>query len=296
VLAVLLIAAGLLLARRTPAPKLIDTNIPVISAPIIYRETAPIPTGMPDARGIAVAQGRLYVAGETALKEYDLHGARIRTIPLAYPIGPARCVSVSPSGVIYLGGKGGVSRIAGRGKSMLATPWPHDPKVTITSLAAGEKIIWAADAAGRRVVGYTPAGKPVVTLTGFTIPSGHFDVAGNDQGVAVSDPGGNGRVKRFRRDGTEARGWGSAGMADGYFSGCCNPAHLARLPGGGVVTSEKGLPRVQIFDADGALQGLLADPATFTGNPDGMDLATDPAGRIYVLDIARQQVRVFARK
>jgi hypothetical protein len=308
VLAVVLITAGVLLARRQQAPRLVRIKTPDVMAPILYREAGPVATGMTEPRGIAVTHGQLYVVGDTVekaytrdgtmprdteIKEFTRDGTVVRTIPLSRP---ARCIGVSPDGTLYVGGQGGIDVITNRGHAMRRTHWRGRTGAVMTSLAAGPTIIWAADASNRIVIGYTVTGKAAITLKDFVVPSGQLDVAGDDQGVAVSNPGGLSRVQRFTRDGTLTRQWGSTGPHDGAFSGCCNPAHLARLPDGGVVTSEKGYPRVQVFDADGALQGLVADPKTFAGNTQGMDVATDDAGRIYLLDGVKRQVRVFIKR
>jgi len=80
------------------------------------------------------------------------------------------------------------------------------------------------------------------------------------------------------------------------FCGCCNPSHIALFPDGRFVTSEKGLPRVKVYDAKGVFVGLVAGPDMFAEDAVGLDLAVDSRGRILVLDPARRMVRVFAAK
>jgi len=77
------------------------------------------------------------------------------------------------------------------------------------------------------------------------------------------------------------------------FAGCCNPSHFALLPGGGFVTSEKGLPRVKEYSPDGTLRTVVAGSEGFAPGSVGLDLATDPGGRVYVLDPVARAVRVF---
>lgn len=61
------------------------------------------------------------------------------------------------------------------------------------------------------------------------------------------------------------------------------------------MTSEKGLCRVKIHAASGALVEVVAAPERFDDDTVNLDLAVDPAGRVLVLDPKRRQVRVFVR-
>jgi hypothetical protein len=77
------------------------------------------------------------------------------------------------------------------------------------------------------------------------------------------------------------------------FCGCCNPTHFAFLPDGSFVTSEKGIPRVKVYDRLGRLAAVVAGPDRFREGVQGLDLAVDQTERILVLDPARRAVRVF---
>ena len=100
--------------------------------------------------------------------------------------------------------------------------------------------------------------------------------------------------------------WGQAGAAIEAFFGCCNPAHLALLPDGRFVTSEKGIPRVKIYSDQGDLDCVVAGPQelgvaeTALGDPRSgadervFDIATDTQGRVVVLDSKTRRVRIFA--
>jgi hypothetical protein len=62
------------------------------------------------------------------------------------------------------------------------------------------------------------------------------------------------------------------------------------------VTSEKGLPRVKVYGADGKFAGVVAGFETFSPEVVGLDLAVDSKGRVYVLDPASKTVRVYVQK
>ena len=77
------------------------------------------------------------------------------------------------------------------------------------------------------------------------------------------------------------------------FCGCCNPTHFALLPDGGFVTSEKGIPRVKVYDGGGKLLSVVAGADDFNGGTTGLAVAVAPDNRILVLDPVRGQIRAF---
>jgi hypothetical protein len=80
------------------------------------------------------------------------------------------------------------------------------------------------------------------------------------------------------------------------FCGCCNPSHLALTPDGKFITSEKGLPRVKVYDRAGRFECVVAGPDRFARDTVGLDVAVDSTGRILVLDPAAGAVRVFEKR
>jgi glucose/arabinose dehydrogenase len=99
--------------------------------------------------------------------------------------------------------------------------------------------------------------------------------------------------------------WGSAGSQLADFFGCCNPAHLAMLPDGRFVTSEKGIPRVKIYSSQGKFESVVAGPEQLTvhslqvvdpredADKRVFDIAADSQGRVLVLDPQNRSVRVY---
>lgn len=269
---------------------------------IAYTEAAPIATGFQAARGIAVdAADRIYVAGDQAVRIFDKHGARASEIPLD---GQPRCLAVAADGTVYVGLKDHVEILSSDGKPQAA--WDSlGPKATITSIAVGESGVFVADAGNRVVLRYDAAGKVVREIgrkdaargiPGFLVPSPHFDLALAPDGLLrVVNPGHH-CIEAYTVDGDLELSWGRASLAIDGFSGCCNPTDIAALPDGAVVTSEKGLPRVKIHDAQGQLVCVVAGAEAFPEDDKGLDLAVDSAGRILVLDPAAASVRVFVRK
>ena len=80
------------------------------------------------------------------------------------------------------------------------------------------------------------------------------------------------------------------------FCGCCNPSHITILDDGKFVTSEKGIPRVKVYNRLGTLESVVSGPGQFLEGTEGLDLARDSNGTIYVLDPMKKAVRIFEKK
>ena len=80
------------------------------------------------------------------------------------------------------------------------------------------------------------------------------------------------------------------------FCGCCNPTHFIILEDDSFVTSEKGLPRVKMYNRIGELVSVVAPTDQFVESTVGLDLAVDSSQRIYVLDPMQRLVRIFEKK
>jgi hypothetical protein len=81
------------------------------------------------------------------------------------------------------------------------------------------------------------------------------------------------------------------------------------MPNGDFITSEKGLARVNIYDAAGKFKGAVAGPETLVDDKElakracadcsvgaGFDVAHEESGRVLVLDPFRMVVRPFTPK
>jgi len=292
---------------------------------IHYEEAAAIATGMDEPRGIAVGVAdRIFVAGDKLVRWFAPDGAaggKFKTADEPQCLAVGQC-DKGPSFVppIYVAMKDHVEvydnqgnrRTAweGAGKDALFTGISvEDSGVTPlgmgTALASDQ--VFVADAGNRIVLHYEAwTGKVVCKLGeappgadagGFLIPSPYFDVAarGNWQ-VWVTNPGRR-RVELFTHEGSFKTSWGKSSPKIEGFCGCCNPTHIALMPGDtNLVTSEKGLPRVKVYSETGELVSVVAPPAAFAAGTVGLDVAADSLGRILVLDPIAKKVRVFVKK
>ena len=272
---------------------------------VAWRESATIETHLAEPRGLAVGgDGRIYVAGDRAVQLLDAAGRSIGRWDLATE---PRCLAVDGAAV-YVGLTDRVE-VYDLGGARQAT-WPAlGDRAVVTSIAVSPDAVYVADAGNRVVLRMARSGRalgelgradPARGIDGLVVPSPHLDVApGADGLIRVTNPG-RWRVEMYTPAGRGAPGeltWGSQSMdrIEG-FCGCCNPTDIAVLPDGRIVTSEKGIPRVKVYDAQGRLLSVVAPPAAFDPDVKGLDLAVDAAGRVLVLDPLRRQVRVFVPK
>jgi len=278
---------------------------------VIYNEVEWVDTGLRKARGIAVGPNdSLYVAGDRSIGIFDAHGIRKSDIQLG---GEPRCVAVADDGTIYVGMLDHVA-VYEPGGVQKATWEKLGERALLTSIAVAGDDIVVADAGNRVVLCYDRAGTlvtrigksdPERNIPGVICPSPHLDVAIAADGLLrVSNPGRH-KVEAYTVNGDLEFSWGKRGADIEAFIGCCGPTDLTILSDGKIVTSEKGVPRVKVYeDISGDFAGVVAAPRAFAASAGpgfgegfaGFDLAVDSKDRVFVLDPAARAVRIFVLK
>lgn len=263
---------------------------------LAYRVLVEVPVALQKPTGIAsVADGTIYVCGDRSLLEIDRNGA----VKAQWDFGSEpSCVAMGPDGTLYVGMTDRVEVV--HPGNAAATAWSGlGSKAIVTSIAVTGRDVFVADAGNRKVLRFDAGGKLAGTVgRDYLVPSPFFDVAaGSDGTLWVADPGHH-EVQHFASDGTMIAAWGTSSTDIGGFGGCCNPVHLAVLPCGMLVTAEKGLPRVKVYETDGKLTAVVAAPADLPSVESGLDLATRKAngGEVLVLVPSKRVVRVYVKK
>ena len=266
---------------------------------IRYTEVDPIIPTLGKLSALALApSGQLVVGGENGIKIFPMIGKKQQAPTQSVPrVGNPSCLAVDDEGTVFAGMLDHVEVFA-KGENPSVWPSPS-PKAYLTSVAVDDNFVFVADAGSRCIWRYPKEGGEPLKIEGeraFNIPSPFFDLdIGTDGSLWVVNPGYH-AFENMRQDGTLISSWERSSFRIDGFSGCCNPANFSLMPDGSFLTAEKGLPRVKIHNLDGSLRCVVAAPDQFDDGVTGLDVAVDDAGRIYVLDPARNQVRIFEEK
>ncbi len=271
---------------------------------ILYRELAPlVPRGVTVLSALAVGpDDRLYIGSGRLLVVLSPQGDEIRRTVLNSDV---TCLAADAQGTLYVGLGSTVQVLDTEGRQTVAFTGIGADAI-ITSIAATEDAVFVADARSQTVLRFTPDGVLRQTITGktghpdalgFIVPSPYFDIMlGQGDTLWIVNPGRH-RLEEYTFQGERIDWWPElAGMAVESFCGCCNPAHVARLANGSIVTSEKGLSRVKVYSKRGEFRGVVAAPNQFDGSELSHDLAVDSKDRILMVDADRLQIRVFELK
>jgi hypothetical protein len=272
------------------------------SALFLYTEIRQIGLNLDNPRAVAVGPAdRIYVSGDRVIQTREEKGNIIQTIDCDEPVN---ALSVDASGNIVAAMERRIQIFDSTG--LPAAGWEAgDDNTLITSIAVHLQGLYIADADNRKVWHYDRSGRlvktigPGVSVEGipeFIIPSPYFDVAVDPDGFLWVVNTGNHLLENFTPDGTYRASWGIYSMTIEGFSGCCNPSHIAIMSDGSFVTSEKGIPRVKVYNAAGKLTGVVAGPEEFAEGTAGLDLAVDSRNRIIVLDPVKKSIRFFKNK
>lgn len=225
---------------------------------------------------------------------FSADGKLLEIIPAANQISG---IATAADGTIYVAAENQISVIPAGGPKTQIKKWPcPDNKTILTSLAADDKHVFAADAGNRQVYVYARDGKLINTVKGtdgFIVPSPYFDVvADGSSGFWVANPGRH-QLENYTAEGRFIAMW--QGDKPDTFLGCCNPAHFQLMSKGRIVTCEKGLVRIRIFGPDGKLESEVCGAEAFKpGSTCGQKIAVDSKDRVIVLDPAEKSLRIFA--
>ncbi|MBN1559573.1 hypothetical protein JW998_04945 [candidate division KSB1 bacterium] len=266
-----------------------------------YEEVKTLPLPLQAPHAIAVDfRDRVYVAGGARVMRIDEAGA---TVDLAVATDAINAIALSAEGDIYLALRTAVEVLDSTGTRQAS--WQLSDGAFLTSIALGGRDVYLADAGNRVVWRYDVNGAllnrigerdEARDIVGFLIPSPYFDVAIDPDGFLWAINTGRHQFENYYPDGALRSSWSKSSMSIDGFSGCCNPAHVAILPDGSFVTSEKGLLRIKIHKPIGEFDTVVAMPDQFDPDTSSLDVAVNSRGQILVLDPQRAQVRIFQKK
>lgn len=255
---------------------------------------------------------RLYLCAGNYVTVMSLDGQTVSEIALP---DSACCVAVAKDGQMFAATRDRVEVFDAQGRRQ--AQWdPVGKKSWLTGLAVGPNDVFVADSGNRVVLRHDRSGRLIGRIgeknaernvPGFIVPSPYLGVEIHPDGLLrVNNPGRH-QVEAYTFNGDFEGAWGKASLSIDGFCGCCNPIAIAVLPDGRIVTGEKGLPRVKVYSAVGQFESVVAGVEAFPENAKacadlndcthgGLDLAVDSKGRIYILDLVAEVVRVMQRE
>jgi hypothetical protein len=288
-------------SRENPFAYDIDQFVRSGADRVLYSEVQTIPLPLPQVYAIALASDdRLYVSGVDSILILSRTG---QTLGSLATVGPARCLAVDENQDLYAGMTDHMEVYAPGGSRPVR--WESlGREAILTSIALSRDHVFAADAGNHIVWRFDKSGQNPLRIgdrdtardiPGFIIPSPYFDVGIDPDGFLWAANTGRHSLENYTLEGGFRTAWGEFSMEIEGFCGCCNPSHFAILEDGSFVTSEKGIPRIKLYNRLGEMSGVVAGPDRFEAGTAGLDLALDASQRIWVLDPARRAVRIFAK-
>lgn len=250
---------------------------------------------------IAYRGQKIYIVADRFLQVFNLEGNQLIKVTLPYE---PSCLDITEDGKVIIGFRNRIGFFNENGEMI----WMGDTlnsRSVLTAIAIKDRLIFVADAGNRVVHRYDNSGKYLDRFEGktgegdsigFIVPSGYFDLKINPEGeLWVVNPGRH-AFENYTDEGDLRSFWENSTAGVDGFSGCCNPAHIAFLPDGSFVTSEKLIVRIKVHKRSGELETIVASPEQFNENGIAPDIAVDDNGNIYAMDFDRKIIRVFAPK
>lgn len=238
--------------------------------------------------------GMSYIGDELPpkLHVFDAEGSFVRDFPLDEA---PRCLAVGEadtifSGRILVGYSDHLGVYSDSGEKISSFDWSPNPDIrpSVWSLALTDQALFAVDSASKIFYRIDEFGETTrfETVGAQNSPNGgenvfpgfavylspiSLTVSPKNGLLYIANPGKH-RVEAFTQDGIwePSLSWGNASAELSGFVGCCNPVGLVALEDGRIMTAEKSLLRIKVFQRDGTLDQVVAGPDTLESKPDGI--------------------------
>jgi len=250
-------------------------------------------------RGVAVDAGdQVHALGDGEIRVFAADGSLVRHWRVA---DSAMCLTVGADGRVYVGGAGRIEIYESGGGRVGGFTFgkPGDPPA-VSAIKVFKTDILVADASARIIRRFDRSGRQLGLIGDqnktktFILPNGRLDLDVDAAGVVRATDTGRHQVTAWAIDGTPLGKFGKFGMTDpADFVGCCNPMNVATTPDGKVVTAEKMVARVKVYEPDGRLLAVIG-PGPFDPKCTQIHLAVDSKGRVIAADPVRREITVFA--
>jgi hypothetical protein len=209
--------------------------------------------------------GHLFISAGQAVYIYDTAGEQLSRFPVKAGV---RDITVSADN-IYLLYPAEIEAYSYKGEKTHGWEACSDLSDYCSFTLAGDNI-FVTDAANKNICKYTVEGnfvKFIGSPTGFIIPSYSFDIEYRDDTVYCVNSGRR-LIESYTLEGEFIAAFGGTGGETGFFAGCCNPSYISFAPGGELITSEKGNPRISAYGPDGKFKKILLNSRLLGGGSD----------------------------
>ncbi len=257
-------------------------------------------------------KGSLYGSGASrkifsgTVKAFSGEGKLLQGYDVA---NDATGVAVDGSGCIYVAGRGKTGFVVEKLTPAADKPATHDTWTldkavkNVASMRLYKDTLLIADAGGcihkvsaadGKYLGAVGGGKPGSVRINTCCGILGFDVDATGR-LFIGNLGQH-RVTACELDNSKVVHFGKPGESDADFCGCCNPVCVAVMADGKIVTSEKTIPRIKVYAADGKTLLALIAGKEFRADCSELALVVDAKGVIYAADGDSKSIKVFAPK
>lgn len=249
--------------------------------------------------GIAIgSEDRIFALGDDEVRVFATDGTFVQGWKI---VSSATSLTVGTDGRVFVGAPGRVEIYDAMGNHVAGfAAGDSKQPAGITAIKVFRQEILIADGDARLIRRYDLGGKQIGLIGnksktgGFMLPNRWLDFDLDAKGVIRATDTGRHLVTAWAIDGTALGSFGKFGMRDpADFVGCCNPVNLALAPDGKIVTAEKMIARVKVYEPGGMLLAVIG-PEHFDPNCVHIHLAVDSKGRILAADPVRREVKIFS--
>lgn len=249
------------------------------------------------------SKGYLVVAGNQKAKVYSPKGEKVADFSTT---GIANSCCTDSKGNIYIGTYATKTTVAEilkyspKGKFIKKwTAIDNGNIKTATGMNCHENILYVADTRDRCINKFDFDGKylGVVGKRGSEFATCcrilDFGINPSDGSIYVANLG---RHKvSYTKNGKSFKDWGKRGKETEDFCGCCNPTNLTVTQSGYIVTAEKTIPRIKVYDKKGKMLAIMGTDI-FDRSCGNLDIAVDTKCNIYAIDSKKKCIRKFSPK
>jgi len=218
---------------------------------------------------LELADDKIYVATESSVMIFDLSGELLTKFERTADI---RDIAVRDN-FIYLLFPTSIRVYSSEGSEVNSWEACSDNS-NYCSLTVTSGYVFVTDAENKNICKYTTDGNFVAFINsprGFVIPSFSFDIDNWNDTIYCANSGRQ-QIETYTLNGDFIASFGHPGGQPGAFAGCCNPAYISFTSDGDILTSEKGNPRICLFEKNGKFKELLLNSKMLGGGNKAYDV------------------------